>query len=88
MSVTDVEVSRAQRARDDAQRPAPVRAGRAALAVDRDRRPRRQPKIVVRVETGDLLDAEGNVLARVRRTDDHWIGERVGSPLGGGYIPG
>jgi hypothetical protein len=88
MSVTDVEVSRALNAlvatlndqrpsTSDGQRWQSIVSG--ALGGEQT--------IVVHVETGNLLDAEGNVLAHVRRQDDRWIGERVGSPLSGGYIP-
>jgi hypothetical protein len=34
-----------------------------------------------------LTDGDGNVLARLERRDGRWVGERVGSPLTGGYVP-
>lgn len=88
MSITDVEVSRALNAlvttlndqrpsEPDEQRWQSIVTG--ALGGEHT--------IVVRVDTGDLLDTKGNVLAHVRRKDDRWIGERVGAPLSGGYSP-
>jgi hypothetical protein len=50
-----------------------------------------EERIVVRAEpTGAptlLADPGGKVLARLSRAEGRWIGERVGSPLSGGYIP-
>ena len=37
--------------------------------------------------TAELTDGDGNVLARLERRDGRWVGERVGSPLTGGYVP-
>jgi hypothetical protein len=37
--------------------------------------------------TAQLTDGEGNVLATLERRADRWVGERVGSPLTGGYVP-
>jgi len=34
-----------------------------------------------------LADREGKGLARLFRQGDHWVGERTGAPLSGGYIP-
>jgi hypothetical protein len=37
--------------------------------------------------TAELTDGEGNLLARVELREGRWVGERVGSPLTGGYVP-
>jgi hypothetical protein len=34
-----------------------------------------------------LTDREGNVLARIELREGRWVGERVGAPLSGGYVP-
>jgi hypothetical protein len=34
-----------------------------------------------------LTDRDGNVLARIELREGRWVGERVGSPLSGGYVP-
>ena len=38
-------------------------------------------------KTAQLTDREGNVLARIELREGRWVGERVGSPLSGGYVP-
>jgi len=35
----------------------------------------------------ELTDRDGKTLARIVREKGRWIGERVGSPLSGGYVP-
>jgi hypothetical protein len=39
------------------------------------------------VTRAELTDGDEKVLARIERRDGRWIGERVGSPLSGAYIP-
>ena len=88
MSVTDVEVSRALNALVTTlndQRPSEPDEERWQSIVTGSLGGERS--IVVRVETGNLLDAKGKVLARIRSEDDRWIGARVGPPLSGGSIP-
>jgi hypothetical protein len=49
-----------------------------------------EERILVRLDgatAAALTDHEHKVLARVERRDGRWVGERVGSPLSGGYIP-
>jgi len=51
-----------------------------------------EERILVAVAAGEpatarLTDREHKVLARVCRRDERWLGERVGAPLDGAYIP-
>lgn len=49
-----------------------------------------EQRIFVRRGAGvaaELTDREGKVLATVARSDGRWVGERVGAPLSGGYVP-
>ncbi len=39
------------------------------------------------VASAQLTDRDGRVLARLERREERWVGERVGSPLTGGYVP-
>jgi hypothetical protein len=51
-----------------------------------------EERILVAVGAGEegiarLTDGEHRVLARIERRDGRWVGERVGAPLDGAYIP-
>jgi hypothetical protein len=48
-----------------------------------------EERILVRrgADGADLTDRDGKVVATVARGDGRWVGERVGSPLSGGYVP-
>jgi hypothetical protein len=90
---TDVEVSRALNAvvvtLNDARDPA-ARAGRIQSIVTGALGGEQRILVAIGAD-GDqvarLTDAEHRVLARVTRTGGRWLGERVGAPLSGGYVP-
>ena len=42
---------------------------------------------VAAASSAELTYAEGKVLARIRFEGGRWLGERVGAPLSGAYIP-
>lgn len=94
MSPTDVEVARALNAvvvtiNDQGM----ARADRARLQEIVTGALGGEESILVAVGAGEqhvarLTDREHKVLARVqRRADGRWVGERVGAPLSGGYVP-
>jgi hypothetical protein len=37
--------------------------------------------------SAQLTDGDGRVLAKLELREGRWVGERVGSPLTGGYVP-